>query len=460
MPWTYPLTSSTPVASVWRSPVDASYLLPLSGGSSASPASLPPRASEPSARRAKPLSAVQRKPLASSTSSTANQPPRHSARPRSSSHSTALPNPSTSKGKYVPQDGEPEAITFIDLLKDASRQVDHNSKKKQRVVARDKDKEREHSLGRIGMDNRIGLDTHELSAPPLTKTSSTSSISSTRAPEKKLSMAMSAYKPEPRGRALAKTASLGAPGVVLVSGKSTPTSLPSPNLNCDLKLAPAHRLPARASVISNVTARKASFPEPTSTDGDSAMQDVIDLVDTDTEWEKPMSGPILRADTTMYMELDDEDSDSGMDMSVFTLEPPPQIRVPVPKPKPQPPQSNTASRPPAPTQRTRTGPPPLGMRRAPQLQPSQYSSSQGAKGVTVPRFKPPLLANAGGVTNMSGRGTKPATMTSSRPAPRGSGSKVAVVEIAAHASEDADSSFDVSFDVDADALEEAMKVYD
>jgi hypothetical protein len=61
---------------------------------------------------------------------------------------------------------------------------------------------------------------------------------------------------------------------------------------------------------------------------------------------------------------------------------------------------------------------------------------------------------------MSGRGTKPATMTSSRPAPRGSGSKVAVVEIAAHASEDADSSFDVSFDVDADALEEAMKVYD
>ena len=269
---------------------------------------------------------------------------------------------------------------------------------------------------------------------------------------------MSAYKPEPRGRALEKTASLGAP-VVLVSGKSTPTSLPSPNLNCDLKLAPALRLPTRATTIPNAIARKISFPEATSNDGDSPMQDVIDLVDTDTEWEKPISGPISRADTAMYMELDDEDSDTGMDMSFVTLEPSPQIRVPAPKPKPQPPRPNTVSRPPAPTQRTRTGPPPLGMRRAPQLQPSQYSLSQGAKGATVPRFKPPLLANAGGVSK-GGNGTKPATTTSSRPVPRGSATKVAVAEIAAQRNEDADSSFDVSFDVDADALEETMKAYD
>ena len=373
-----------------------------------------------------------------------------------------MPNPATSKQKYIPQDKEPEAVAFIELLKDASKQVDHNSEKKQRVAAREKDNEREHSMARIGIDNRTGLDTHNLSARPITKTSSAFVIPPTKAPEKTLSASMSAYQPKPRGRALAKTESLGAPAVI-VSGKSTPTSLPSPNLNCDPKLAPAHRLPARASNISNAsraTARKASFQEPTSNDGDSMMQDVIDLVDTDTEMERPISGPISRADTTMYMELDDEDSDSGMDVSFFTPAPALQIRVPVPKPKPQPLQSNSASRPLAPTQRTRAGPPPLGMRRAPQLQPSQYSSSQGAKGMTVPRFKPPLLASAGVVTNKGGSSTRPATTASSRPAPRSSATKMAVAKIAARGNEDADSSFDVSFDVDADALEEAMKAYD
>ena len=50
--------------------------------------------------------------------------------------------------------------------------------------------------------------------------------------------------------------------VRLVSGKYTPTSLPSPILKCDLKLAPTHWLLARASNISNAnyaTARK-QFP--------------------------------------------------------------------------------------------------------------------------------------------------------------------------------------------------------
>ena len=110
--WAYPLTSRPP---------------PVTTTSSAS---FPPHASVPSvSRRAKLLSAAPRKPLAPSTSS-ANQPPRYSARPRPSSHSTALHNPSTSKEKYVPQVGEPEAIEFIELVKNASRQVDENSNKK------------------------------------------------------------------------------------------------------------------------------------------------------------------------------------------------------------------------------------------------------------------------------------------------------------------------------------------
>ena len=368
-----------------------------------------------------------------------------------------LPNPSTTKQKYIPQDKEPEAINFIDLLKKTSKRVDKNSTKKQDAV-RDK-KGREQSLGRSDVDNRTGSDTHDPSAYPPTKTSGASAIgpvkSSTKAPEKTLGTSM-----EPRGRALEKTASLSAPGADLVSGKSTPTSLPSPNLNCNPKLGSAPRLLTQTSNISNAVARKGSFPETTSNGGDSTMQDTIDLTETDTEWEKSISGPILRGDATIYMKSDDEDSDVGMDVSFFKPDPPPQTRIAVPKPKPRPPQPNTASRLPTATQRTRAGPPPLGMRRAPQLQPSQYSSTQGPKGATRPRFKPPLLASAGGAMNKNGSGSKPAATTSSKRPPRGGATKLPVAEIAARASQDADSSFDVSFDVDADALEEAMKAYD
>ncbi|KAF8438167.1 hypothetical protein L210DRAFT_3761710 [Boletus edulis BED1] len=475
MSWTYPLTSttvsaslSTSLSSPWHSSgnnlVDASCHLPLSGStSSASSSSLASRVSEPSvSRHVKPLSAAQRKPLASSTSS-ANQLLHHHARPRSSSHST-ISNPSTLKEKYTPQDNEPEALFFIELLKKTSWQVDVNAKLKEQA-AREKAKEkRERSLGRNGIRNLTGPDKNNLSARLLTKTSSASAVcptnSSTRALAETPSISTSAYKHRPRGRALAKTESSSALGRDLASGKSTPTSLPSPNLNCDPKIAPAPRLPAGVANISNAnhpTTRNASFPEPTSNDGDSTMQDVIDLTETDTEWDKPIFGPISRADTAMYMELDDEASDTGMDMSFFKPEPPPQARVPVPKPKPQPSQP---TRPPVSTQRSRTGPPPLGMRRAPQLQPSQYNSTQGPKSVSVPRFKPPLLANAGGTTNKHGSGTKPAATATSSRAPLRGATQLAVAEIAARTSQDPDSSFDVSFDVDADALEEAMKAYD
>ncbi|KAH0826561.1 hypothetical protein J3R83DRAFT_4915 [Lanmaoa asiatica] len=485
MSWTYPLTStssststslSTSVASPWQSSghnsADASYPLPLSGSSSSS--SLAPRASEPSVpRRVKPVSAAQRKPLASSFSSTnqplassassAKQPLRDTARPRSSSHSTALSNPCTSKLKYIPQEEEPEAMAFIELLKDVSRQLDQNAEKKQRLAARAKEEDRERSLGRSSIDTRTGLDTSKLNARPLTKTSSASAIhrvaSSTRPVEKPSSSPVSAFRPESRGRMLAKTASLGAPNVDLVSGKSTPASLPNLNLNCELQLAPSRM--SKSLTMHPTAVRKAGTQQSTSDNGDSAMQDVIDLTETDTEWERPISGPMSRKDTT-YMQVDDDDmyNDTAMDVSFFQADPPPQNCIAAPKSIPHPPQPNTASRPPAPTQRTRTGPPPLGMRRPSQLQATQYSSSQGSKGVTVPRFKPPLLANATRSMNKSGSGTKLATTTSSRPPPRGGATKATAVEMVARGCEDADSSFDVSFEMDADALEEAMKAYD
>lgn len=329
-------------------------------------------------------------------------------------------------------------MAFVELLKDVSRQLDENSKKKQRLAVREKEKEREHSLGRSGIHTaRV--------ARPLTKTSSASSVwpaaSTTHPPERTCTPSMA----EPCGRGVTKMASLGAPGVDLVSGKSKPSSLPNPNLNYDLKLA---RPPPRPSDANHPTARKAPIPEPF----DSPMQDVIDLTETDTEWETPVSGSITHADVTTYMQVDDQDSDVAMDTSFFIQNPPPRIRIA--SPKPQPPQPRVAH-PPAPSmQRARSGPPPLGMRRAVPLQHSQYVSSQTSKTLTVPRFKPPLLASAG--TAMS---KKPTTTTVGSRQPRGRFTQFGVAEPVQEA-RDADSSFDVSFGVDADALEEAMKVYD
>ena len=140
--------------------------------------------------------------------------------------------------------------------------------------------------------------------------------------------------------------------------------------------------------------------------------------------------------------------------SFFTLEPPPQIRVPALKPKPQP--NTQAPLAPARTQRTRT----VLRHWTCVVPPTPAFFFAGAKAVTIMRFKPPLLANAGVVTNQGGSGTMAAMTISSRPAPRGSATKVVTVEIAAPGSEDTNSSFNMSFDVDTDALEEVMKAYD
>jgi hypothetical protein len=121
-----------PLSRLCDIPVVTSWPMHSSSFSSASVA-LPPCTSELSAsRRTNPLSAAPHKPLASSTSSE-NQPPRHSTRSRLSSYSTELlqrKNPS-----YRMK--EPETIALIELLTDASKQVDRNSQKKQHVAARE-----------------------------------------------------------------------------------------------------------------------------------------------------------------------------------------------------------------------------------------------------------------------------------------------------------------------------------
>ena len=69
---------------------------------------------------------------------------------------------------------------------------------------------------------------------------------------------MSAYIPEPRGRSLANTESSGARGAALVSGKSTPTFLSTPDLNC--------------ATLSSLVLPGYPPERPTSNDGGSMMQ--------------------------------------------------------------------------------------------------------------------------------------------------------------------------------------------
>ncbi|KIJ61611.1 hypothetical protein HYDPIDRAFT_115774 [Hydnomerulius pinastri MD-312] len=424
------------------------------------------RGSDPSTtRRSKFASYAQRKPLSASTSS-ANQAvrPSVSARPRSSSHSANAASTTTSKAKSKSPEEQPEAVAFLALLRDVSRQVDENAKKKQRLAARAKERERERSHFLAGIDSHdyagVNTDTACSSASRvLIKTSSASAISRSSA----------SNHGQASGRVLTKTASLGASGVSagVVSGRSPAVA----------SSAPAPRVLTKTSSTSTITKNNPRLPQETNTlelssDDDergNAMKGiVVDLNDTDTEWEKDvnLSRAMCVDSTATFMHLDDDD-DMGLDVSFFqpalpqplTQKPKP---APAPAPAPAPPTTqrpySTTQRPPGASQRPRAGPPPLGMRRAPQLQSTQYSPSQAPKGVIVPRFKPPLLANGRGA--VAGGGTRQTAGATSYTLKANSRSRVMGEEEDIRGTQDPDSSFDVSFGVDVDALEEAMKAYD
>ncbi|KAF8842941.1 hypothetical protein BDN67DRAFT_965101, partial [Paxillus ammoniavirescens] len=481
--WTRSLASTSPAAS--SSTFTTSSLPSLSIGSASMSSSSPLHADSPdssTSRRVKP-SCAQRKPLSASTSS-ANQAVRSSksSRLRSSSHSTTVSSSkaSTSKGRYKHSEDEPEAAAFLALLRDVSRQVDENSRKKQRLAARTMENVLEPSLGSSGGDDCTGLDmngAYNLAPRLLVKTSSASAIGSWGSSGKTVDRTSGAFtstskptsNPGSHGRVLTKTASLGSPNVGLGSGRSTPVSVSNTCLTHDLQLNSLPRVPTRTpstSTISNTNTRishNVDNLELSLKDGerdDIAMKGVpVDLNGTDAEWRDISSDRAMCVDTTS-MQVDDEDSDLGMDVSLFQRipsqpQPLQQHRVPAPK---LPSQINIIPRQPAPTQRPRTGPPLLGMRRTPQLQPSQYTPSQTSKNVTVPRFKPPLLPNGRGVGSGGGSSAKPST-TNKQP-PRKMSTKEGKAEVGTRGVQDPDSSFDVSFDVDEDALEEAMKAYD
>ncbi|KAF9233427.1 hypothetical protein BU15DRAFT_66611 [Melanogaster broomeanus] len=437
--WTHTLTTtpssastSSSTASLWNSTNNTTRTssLPLiPTGSTAIPCSSSAyhaRGSDPStlSRHAKP-SFAQRKPLSASTSS-ANQHvrPSISARQRSSSQSTSVSSSkaSTSRGKHNSPEDEPEAVAFLALLKDVSRQVDANSRKKQRMTTQTKEKVWGRSLGR-SVDDRMGLDTDSTNNPAprvLAKTSSASAICPSGSSGRMLERTSSASgstsaSNHGSGRVLTKTASLSSTRVGLGSGRCTPTPVCKSNLDHHDSVSRLLTNASRGPTIGTTNMRVAhNTLELSSNDGarsDSPMDGVVlDLNETDAEWEKHISvSPATRAVTTTYLPVDEEDSDMGMDISFcYPISPQPQPHVPVPTPKPNPSQINITSRQLAPAQRARTGPPPLGMRRLPHLQPSQYTLSQTSKSAAVPRFKPPLRANGGG----TGSDTKPVTPTS------------------------------------------------
>ncbi|KIK98895.1 hypothetical protein PAXRUDRAFT_823313 [Paxillus rubicundulus Ve08.2h10] len=481
-------SSSTSAMSSWNSnnTTRTSSLPSLSIGSASLTSSSPFHAdtSDPLiTRRVKP-SCPQRKPLSASTSS-ANQAVRSSmsSRLRSSSHSTSASSSKapTSKGRYKHSEDEPEAVAFLALLRDVSRQVDENSRKKQRLAARTMEKMEGPSMGSSGGDNPMGSDmngAHSLAPRVLVKTSSASAIYSWDSSGKMMDNTSGAFASTPKsvsnpgshGRALTKTESLSSPDVGLRSGRSTPVSVSNKYLTCDLKHNSPPRVLTRTSSTSTISntntqiSHNVNTLEPSSEDGernDIAMKAVpVDLNATDAEWRDINSDRAMCLDTTS-MQVNDEHDDLGMDVALFQRvpsqpQPSQQHRVLGLKP---PSQINITPRQQALTQRPRTGPPLLGMRRPPQLLLSQHTLSQTPKNMTVPRFKPPLLPNGGRAG--SGSGAKPSTtnLTLKQP-PRRTFMKEGKAEVDKRGVQDPDSSFDVSFDMDEDALEEAMKAYD
>ncbi|KAH0832373.1 hypothetical protein J3R83DRAFT_13402 [Lanmaoa asiatica] len=71
-------------------------------------------------------------------------------------------------------------------------------------------------------------------------------------------------------------------------------SLPNPHPNRDLKLALART--SKTTNTNPTAAGKASTPESTSGDDGNTMQDFIDLTETDSEWERSVSGPMSYTD--------------------------------------------------------------------------------------------------------------------------------------------------------------------
>ncbi|KAH7886881.1 hypothetical protein F5I97DRAFT_2019457 [Phlebopus sp. FC_14] len=448
----------------------------------------------------------KRKPLSASTSS-ANQAVRVS-RPRSSSHSASAPtiakNSVESHSKRKIPDDDPNAAAFLALLRDVSRQVDENSRKKQRVAAKVRERERGHrddittSSNILTTVNTPDASRNAANSRTFIKTSVVSAISGAST--------------STSSRVLTRTTSLGAStnstivtcsanGTVALDSSSIalPTSAPRilsktssvPNVTPHLTSKPprgggerdhGRGIKGLDDKMKNTTGNSLADIATHFEDGWDGNEDRAMCVDTSTAELLTSNDEKGREESCMQVDVVASKNDADMAMDVSFCQSPRALAPPKITPK------SKLTVPPSPTQRLPSQrPPPLGMRRPALLSGasqslgfpgSQYSLSQtsGTKG-TVPKFKPPLLSEtcgnkpSGTSHGLSSKTDPPSRRTSNRPVfnaeskvrstrLNGDDARVSKGDMISIPQQDPDSSFDVSFDVDADALEETMRAYD
>ena len=449
-----------------------------------------------------------------------------SKRPRSSSHSVfdAAKDNGNAKGTKTLADREqdPDAAVFLALLRDVSKQLDENARKKQRVAA-EKVKEREQmqSKGGQGGDQRSTILQHSSAVPKQDKGKG----------KEDASVIQSASNPStPYDVLFNDSTSTSNSMLDAFSQPTVSTGSKASNLWPNIDISQRH---SGQSIITETTSRSRNLTRVSSMDPNvpSRQAPITDSRDlTRTPSSSTISLDPYRAETAplvVDLTLDDvqlagiqgslqgvgkntsrehgthaaasadesfmavesdisfgrsTDTDVDMDISIHrkALSRSGADIAILPSTTQQ--QLSTGQGRPIPPHR-----PQLGMRRpavlssniqrnSPHPHPSQYSiSSHVPKGTTVPRFKPPLLSTPAAQKASAQKVSAESTFT--RPRVGGVASGVGrdtqdvsrrqegharrQREMPRSSSEtDPDSSFDISFDLDMDVLEEAMRPYD
>ncbi|KAI6019967.1 hypothetical protein F5J12DRAFT_814452 [Pisolithus orientalis] len=520
--WTHTLPSTT--STLWPSSTapptsrvsslpsfgDTSFLVPPRepSGSDPSSSSSSGRTKISSGAHRKPLSASVNHPARSGRTTSKHDP--LSKRPRSSSYSSS--GKEKPKASLADREQDPDAAAFLALLRDVSKQLDDNARKKQIVSTKLKDQRQRgdaegdethqssfrgshipppaRERGKEGERARAG-GSHDLSlnGSSLVPDTSFDTVSqrtdqrpgetfgvpcrNTNVPVKSTPSAQ--LNCNPSGRSMTKSATSGSRTIMRVSSMD-------PNV------------PSRRDPVSHTRNLSRTTSTSTITSGShhehAAYQPITPTFDRHTRVQVSVSGNVagerlkhtgtVTEDSPMAVDPDTSsgdrtNSDNTMDVPSF----------PKSKPCPKVPD-NSKPQPVTCTQRPAVGqarstphrPPALGMRR-PVItpsngpgsasafpSPSQYGApSQPPKATAVPRFKPPLpkppiLKGSTGSAYSRPSSVVNGTESDITRLGVGAGPRSPAKVACVCPETDPDSSFDISFDMDADMLEEAMRPYD
>lgn len=510
--WTHTLPSTT--STLWPSstapPALCGSSLPSFGDTSfpvppPNPSGSDPSSSSSGSGRAK-ISSIgaHRKPLSASANHparlgrTASKHDPLSKCPRSSSHS-ASSNAVKAKPRTSLADREqdPDAAAFLALLRDVSKQLDDNARKKQVLSTVPKD-QRQRGGGE-GTEARMPAFRGGLMPPPERE----------RGKEKERARAGGSHDLLLNDPSLIPNISLDTVSPRMVQRPGETFGVPCRNTNVPVKstvsVLPNHDAVGRPVVVKSATPgsrtiMRVSSMDPnvpsrrspvshtrnlcrtTSTSTIASGSDhehatshaVTPTFDRHMRVQEPVSASIVGGHLKRTSTLTEDDL-----MAVSPVSPLPEKKRGLTALDNSKSQSATCTQ--SPTVRsTLHHPPALGMRRpvvtssngsgSASVFPSasQYStSSQPPKATAVPRFRPPLRDNAPPIL----KGSTESTYVRLSAVPNRTKSDIArhgvgagprsPIKVACVSPEtDPDSSFDISFDLDADVLEEAMRPYD